>query len=367
MINRMQYRVGALAVLAVVLALVLAACGGDDPTPTATQAPPAATPTTATQAIEDVLYAAALAEGGEIIVLDGDDTYARIAARGFTDRFPGIEFSTEGASPTERSAKLIAQSQAGRIDIDMFAGSARDAEPVISRGLIVGPGEIDWNELGYPDDLILAEGHMGIVWDFVYAHEYNTDLLDEADLPTKLTDFLDPKWNGKITASPFLYPAGFAFVALAQGEAATLTLAKEIFDTQGITLTNSYLQLVESGEFPIAMYSSVPNTLNGQASGAPVGFFFTEDMGTARLAVGLVKDGPHPNAAKLFFWWLNTPEGQQANFDEVNRGRAAGTGVDNPITDIVAERNVTLILESDANWRERARLTGAVREFVIGQ
>ena len=388
--NRMQYRVGTLAVVALMLALVLAACGGDDPAPASPAAAPAAaaavprstplpTPTTVpaaapakkaaapAPAIEDVLYAAALAEGGEIIILDGDDVYERIAARGFTDRFPGIKFSTEGARPTERSAKLIAQSQAGRIDVDMFSGSARDAEPVISRGLIAGAGEIDWDELGYPADLVQADGHLGIVWDFVYAHEYNTDLVDPADLPKKLTDFLDPRWKGKITASPFLYPAGFAFVALEQGEEATVALAKNVFDTQGITLTNSYLQLVESGEFAIAMYSSVNNTLNAQAAGAPVGFFFTEDMGTARLSVGLVKDAPHPNSAKLFFWWLNTEEGQQANLDEVSRARATGPGVDNQVSNIIADQNVALVLENDDNWQERARLTGAVRLGVIGQ
>ena len=249
----------------------------------------------------------------------------------------------------------------------MFVGSARDAEPIISRDLLAGPGEIDWIELGYPADLILAEGHMGIVWDFVYAHAFNTDLVNAADVPKTLNDFLDPRWKGQIAASPFLYPAGFAFVALEQGEEATIAKAKEIFDTQGVTLSNSYLSLLDGGEVALLMYSSIPNTLNSQRSGAPVDFFFTESMGTARLAVGLVKQGNNPNAAKLFFWWLNTPEGQRANFDEVARGRAAGTGVDNEITAIIEERGVSLVLESDANWRERARLTGVVREAVIGQ
>lgn len=351
-------KVMAVGLMALLMALALAACG-DDPTPTPTAAPVA-------DSIEDVLYQAALQEG-QFVILDGDDTYARIAARGFTARFPGIEIITETGSPTERAPKLIAQDQAGQVDIDVYVGSARDGEPVISRGLLAGPGEIDWGELGYASDLILAEGHMGIVWDFVYAHAYNTDLVDAADVPKTLNDFLDPRWNGQLAASPFLYPAGFAFVALAQGEEQAVGIAKDIFDTQGVTLSNSYLSLLDGGEASILMYSSVNNTLNSQKAGAPVDFFFTEDMGTARLGVGLVKQGNNPNAAKLFFWWLNTPEGQRANFDESSRGRAAGTGVDNEISAIIESQNVSLVLESDANWKERARLTGVVREAVIGQ
>ena len=343
-------RLAGLVVLTVSMALLLAACG-DDPTPTPD-------PT-------ETLYQAARGEGS-VVILTNDDVYTRAATRGFNARYPGISVGLETGSPTERAAKVIAMERAGRFTVDVMMGSGRDVEPVVSRGLTLGPGEIDWNALGYPDDLIHAEGHLGLHWDFVYAHAYNTDLVNANDLPDTLAGFQAAEWKGKLVSSPFLYPAGMAFVSLSRGEDVGVKLAKDVFDAAEITLSNSYIELVENGEFPINLFSSITNVVASQRRGANVGFFFTPDMGTARLGMVILKDAPHPNAAKLFAQWLASEEGRTAMWDENANALVAGPYT-TPMSQIVADQGVQLVLESDENWRERARLTGSVREAVIGQ
>lgn len=352
-----QGKIMAVGLMALIMALVLAACG-DDPTPTSAPAP------TQADFIGD-LYEKARAEG-LVVILTNSDVYTRAAKRGFNQRYPGIEVGLETGSPTERAAKVIAMERAGRFTVDLMFGSGRDVEPVVSRGLTLGADDIDWATLGYPPELVLGEGHLPLHTDFVYAHVYNTDLVDPSDLPDTLEGFADPKWKGRIVSSPFLYPAGMAFVALASSEEEGVALAKKVFDEADITLSNSYTELVENGEFAINLFSSIGNAVLGQRRGANTDFFFTPNMGTARLGMVILKDAPHSNAAKLFVHWLSTEEGRAAMFDENANGLVAAP-FDTYFTKVAEDQNVQLVLENDSNWRERARLTGVVREAVVGQ
>ena len=347
----------AATLVAVSMVFGLVACGSDDE-------PVASAPTASTGI--DALYEAAKVEGS-LTVMTNDDLYTRLAALGFAQKFPGITVNTEVGSPTERSAKIIEQSQAGRVTTDLVMGSGRDVEPIVSRGLVAGPNEVDWALLGYSPEFVHAEGHLALHWDFVYAHEYNTDLVSADELPDRLAEFTWPKWKDRVAASPFLYPAGMAFVSLARGEEVGVTLAKQIYDSSGLLLTTSQQQLVETGEAAVVMFSSINYTLKAQSDGAPVDYFFTPDMGTARLGFSILKDAPNPNAARLFVHWMSTDEGRQDLFDLDKKAMVSGPGIDNEFTKIIKDRKVSLVLESDANWKERARLTGVVREAIVGQ
>ena len=352
------------AVFAMLTLFIVTGCGDSDENEDAQGGPTAAADGSQLDLITE-LYENAMLEG-EVVILSSDDLYTRLAARGFNQRFPGIKVVTEAASPTERATRVIAMDQAGNVTVDLFFGSGRDAEPVFSRNLAVGPEDINWSDLGYPPELIAFDGQLALHTHFVYAHLYNTEFVTLEELPTTLEGFIDPKWRGKIVASPFLYPAGYAFVALAVGEEQAVKQAKELFDTANVNLSLAYLDLMQNGEFPVILFSSIGDALTLQSNGVPVEFFFTDDMGTAALGFVILKDAPNPNAARLFTYWLGTEEGREALFAEDTTGLAVGP-FETPISKIITERNLTLILETESNWVERARLTGVIREAVIGQ
>lgn len=301
-----------------------------------------------------------------MVITASDDVYTRLAARGFTARYPGIQVLTQPSQPTDRATVVITQDRAGRVEIDLVAGSPRDVVPLVERGLVYKPTAQEWATWGYPMELVGASGHHGLFWDFVYAHAYNTRLVSAAERPRTLQDFLDPKWRDKIVASPFLYPAGFAFVALREGEEPAKNLAAQIHAQSRVNLNNAYLQLLDSGEFALLMFTSVNNTIKSQRAGAPVEFFFTPTMGVARQGLSITKAAPHPNAARLFLHWMSTAEGKNALFEQEAQALAAGPGVDNPISRAVRDAGVEIIFEDDANWQERARITGVIREALVG-
>ncbi|MDA1215316.1 MAG: hypothetical protein O2812_00390, partial [Chloroflexi bacterium] len=101
--------------------------------------------------------------------------------------------------------------------------------------------------------------------------------------------------------------------------------------------------------------------------GAPVDYFFTPVGGAARIGLAMVKEAPNPSAAKLFNYWLATHEGKASLFEASAQALVAGPGEDNEIIRRAAESGADLVLESDDNWRERARLTVVMREAVLGQ
>jgi len=352
-----QWLLASVLVMAVV---ILAGCS-TDPTPSST---PSLKVEPATNAITQI-YDAAKAEGS-LAIMSFNSTYADLASGPFAERFPGIVVEAQLANTPEMTARIAAQAQSGVYETDLVQGSAGSVLALADRGLIAGPGDVDWASLGYAQELLLVDGHLPVQWDFVYAHGYNTELVDLADLPQTLEGFTDPQWSGRIIASPFLYPSGMAFVALRHGEEATVDLAKRIFDAD-LVLSDSAESLLGSGEASLMVHVSINRMIKDKLSGAPVDYFFTSVAGAARIGLAMVKEAPNPNAAKLFNYWLATPEGKAALFEASAQALVAGPGEGNEIIRRVAESGTELVLESDANWRERARITGVVRKAVLGQ
>jgi iron(III) transport system substrate-binding protein len=349
------------------IALMAAGCGADPTaTPTPTSPPEAtATPTGPTDDpyIND-LYEKAKAEG-QLNVLQGDDSFERIGNGPFAAMFPGIKVNVEVASTPERPAKVIAQYQANRVTTDMVQSSAGVAAGLIDRGYLQGPDQTDWPSLGFDGQYLQGNGHSPIYYDFVYAHTYNTDHYSASDFPEDLSGFLDPKWKGKLALDNFLFFFGMGFVGLAEGKEGAKTLAKQLLDNDS-TLSSSYRDLVNSAEKPVALFSSVDRTIKEQRKGNNVGYFFTGTHGVARISLPILLDAPNPNAARLMMWWLGTPDGQNAIFEE-NATIRAGKELDNPIVDAIKASGTNIVYESSENWKERSGIAGEVRKFALGQ
>jgi len=368
MFSRLMERrfVGLIALLAI--ALVVAACGAD-PTATPTATSPAAATATTMGPTDDPyindLYEKAKVEGALQLMMDSN-SFERIGNGPFAAMFPGITVSVEVASTPERPAKVIAEYQANRVTTDMVNSSAGVAAGLIKRGYVQGLDETDWPRLGFDGQYLQGHGHSPIYYDFVYAHTYNTNDYSASDFPSDLSGFLDPKWKGKVAGDAFLFFFGMGFVGLSEGEEGAKTLAKQLLDDAEVTISSSYRDLVNTREKSVALFSSVDRTIKEQRKGNDVDYFFTGTHGVARISAPILTDAPHPNAARLFMWWMGTPEGQQALFDEQASIRA-GLELDNPIVDAIKASGTNIVYEDSENFIERSRIAGAVRSFALGQ
>ena len=125
----------------------------------------------------NVLYQSAKTEGS-LAIMSFYDTYAKLASGPFAEMFPGIVVKAQKANTPEMTARIIAQEKSGSYETDLIQGSAGSVLALADRGLIAGPKNIDWASLGYAPELLLAEGHLPVQWDFVYVHAYNTNLVN---------------------------------------------------------------------------------------------------------------------------------------------------------------------------------------------
>ncbi|MCH8973521.1 MAG: extracellular solute-binding protein [Chloroflexi bacterium] len=343
-----------LALLAVVMALVLAACGQEDPTatpvPTATptsppgaeEPVPTATPDAAAvfQAEWDELIKAAQEEGEVVLVLGGSaGRNFRPVAEFWQDKF-GIEAIVSTGSGSEQANRILAERSTGiyLVDVLWVGGTSANTRMVPANALVpiadvfIHPEVTDLS-LWYQGQHWYADEPQQFVFTFAadaapqnMAMRYNTDLVTQEDLDgfNSVFDYLDPKWKGKIVSlSPLTGGAGGTyFEAYVHPDIGPSWIDGFFSPDLDVTFTEDFRFIVDGvgrGKFAMGVaIGSAGRDLDAlRDAGGPV----------ARLAKDFKEGGvvsgtgssdnmmvptnqPHPNATKLFVNWFLSQEGQ---------------------------------------------------------
>ena len=147
----------------------------------------------------------------------------------------------------------------------------------------------------------------------------NTNLVNPAEL-TSYWDLINSKWKGKIVAfTQITAPHKFFYYQSELGP----KFLNQLFGQMDVATSGDIRQIADwlgVGKFAIAIFTSPGNRNIGKAreQGLPIGIFRPEHFKegvpllTAAGAGGLLKQPPHPHAAKLAFNWLLSREGQIA-------------------------------------------------------
>jgi len=143
----------------------------------------------------------------------------------------------------------------------------------------------------------------------------NTDLVPESEEPKSWNDLLDPKWSGKIILDdPRAFSAGGAVF-----RATTFTLGRDFaekFAAQKPVITVDFggsERRVALGEFPIMVPGTILIHLKNVKDGSPLPIKFLgiePGIAATEFSVGLLKNAPHPNAARLLMNEFLSVEGQ---------------------------------------------------------
>lgn len=335
-------RWGALG-LVVVLALSLAACGGDgddaaeDPTSAETQETETTAPAeeteseTETEATDDgasawdEIVAAAEEEGALTLYASGGVVEAMVEA--FEQTYPSIDVELLAAPTTDLAARLDAEFQSGNVQADALyfafpgwiaenAAAGRFAEPA-------GPAAADYPAQAMDNGAInIAGDPYGLIW--------NTSLV--TDVPEELAwdSFIDPQYDGLIVWIEPISPIIATLMCFQENEN-----PGGGFYTEQIVPLNPQIsssgsanhQAVGAGEAAWSPHgiSSFSNSL--KADGAPVDFRVPGGPVFAIAYSSMVlADAPHPNAGQVFLNWLMSEEGQQVIVDagQALSFRAAG-------------------------------------------
>ena len=302
----------------------------------AAAAPAAAKPAAAAQAgISDAdwnaLIEAAKKEGTLNLA-----TYAgsglRNVSQAFMDTYPGINVEHQQFQSSSRDfvPRLLPEQKAGLYAWDIAtmptqemlrqvreAGGIDPIRPLIVKGeLLDDKTWIDGFEGGFND--IEKKWGYSIGRDHEIQNWINTDLVKEGEIKS-LQDLLDPKWKGKITGGdPRTKGSGFTPATMMRIKTGDDSLMKKLYVDQEIVVSADARQLTESmvrGRFAIglgAVDRRILADFQEQGLGKNIKIVEIPEIeytNAANNTLWLLKNAPHPNAAKLWVNWILSKEG----------------------------------------------------------
>jgi iron(III) transport system substrate-binding protein len=333
--HRSSFRMGLLTVLS----LVLAACSQPSvatpttaPAAASTAAKPPATPAAAAAqaAVSQptavapqldqayaTLYPAAKQEGKLVLYGVGTpDLYEPVRA-GFAKHFPGIELQGVDQRGRDSREKIVAEQQSKNYVADVVISGTDTQAELVSLGLTEAyqPAEIG-NAL---PGLVPAGGAMSPRTLTIFTIAINTTLVPPDQEPKKWQDVLDPKWKGKLAMDD---PRGsgpggtiLSGIDYVYGQEIEQKLADQqpFFATQAGPIWTA----LNRGEYAIFLSGGHPDLIANRKAGAPVKQIRpVEGVGVTPIGQSLLKNAPHPNAAKLWIEWSLSEEGQSLLADQ---------------------------------------------------
>jgi ABC-type Fe3+ transport system substrate-binding protein len=307
------------------------------------------------------LYEAAKKEGTVVVWGTHPREVGWIPAA-FGKMFPGIEVQTLGDN--DIAVKAIAEARAGRHQVDVYWHSMTGHLPVVQRDLLV-PN--DWSLFGIDKRNTAFDGKMGFTSNIVYAIAYNTKLAKESDVPTNWAGTVDERFKGKATASTFLLPRLVGALGIAWGEDKALDFARGLREKTDILLTRAPREsLLQSGERIYAFGEVDSQVRSFAANGLPVGMVVPEPVVMGQFGTSVMKDAPHPNAARLLAGFLASAEGKHIREHETGQ-LDYGPTADNDLAKKIHSGKLQVVFDSADNMVAREKLFGKAAAVLTGQ
>lgn len=267
------------------------------------------------------VLATAKKEGVVAVSGDGGASLRDALLKAFKDRY-GIRVDMVTGKGAQLAEKIITEQRNGLYLWDVQTGGATTKlnnlkpagvyvpldqaliRPDILDSQYWQPGQPSWVD---KDHLILnielsASGKLGI----------NTNLVKPGEIKA-LRDLLNPKWKGKIIINdPTVSGTGAKFL----GVVATLhgwDIWREIAKQEPVIMRDERLMVewLSRGKYPIIISPKTEPMFDAKEAGAPI-----DDISVAEAkyatgdTISLLKNAPHPNAAKVYINWILSQEGQ---------------------------------------------------------
>jgi ABC-type Fe3+ transport system substrate-binding protein len=223
----------------------------------------------------------------------------------------GIKVRTWRASSEKVVQRAVAETRAGRFEVDVIECGALALEILHREGLLQAvrsPHHADLIPAAVPAHREWVGARMN-----VFVHAYNTRLVKKEELPASYSDLLHPRWKGRlgIEASDDDW---FAGVVRGMGEEKGLKLFRDIVAANGMSVRKGHTlltNLVASGEIPFALtvYSFTAEQL--KQKGAPLDWFVMPPAIARANGVAAARRAQHPHAALLYYEFMIGEEGQR--------------------------------------------------------
>ena len=265
---------------------------------------------TPVHAASDAVLDGAKKEGQVVFYASMEAQSAQRITAAFEKKYPFIKVNATRIGSERMATRLVGEAQSRKVQADVVNQSGFDFYGVLQKGIfdIYNSPERAALPAEYKDEKglwVMNAATLNVIG-------YNTRQVPAANVPKSFWDLADPKWKGQLLMdeNESKWMAGMMTY---YGEAKTVDLlrklaAQEIQFRVGHTLIQT---LAAAGERPIVVVAFANGVERLKKEGAPIEWIAVEPIIGLTFGLGLVKDAPHPNAARLFIDFLLSKEGQE--------------------------------------------------------
>lgn len=253
-------------------------------------------------------------------------TLQRLVQR-FQQARPGITLEVLQITSNLIPARIITEQRGGKFNADVVNG---DIVPMSQLAIV---GALEKYTPSEPNKFVKGaidpNGYWVALYNDTTVIAWNPKKLaaDGLKPPASLADLSKPEWKDKIGLDSTAYNwfQGLTEIDPDAADVVTKIVANHPRITSGHT--NTVTQL-EAGEFDVTPTAYGYLADKDHRAGLPVDFVNPKPLLVGLTPVGLAKNAPHPNAARVLLDWLLSRDGQNAII-ELSGRPSARTDVDN--------------------------------------
>jgi iron(III) transport system substrate-binding protein len=260
----------------------------------------------AAQPVDDRdLVAKAQAEGTvSIYIALASEDIAKVVNR-FDSDYPGIKLQALRLESDQVPAKITIEQRSGHYDVDAEMAPGYQTDQLKRAGYLLSlriPEDRDFRP-GYAD----PEGYWRVVLMNTDAIIYNTDKVKALGIepPKGWNDFTKPQWRGRFALFNGSYE-WYSAMHHALGEAAADRLMRGLAANHPALVGSHQLAvtMTDAGEYAGGVNIYAYNAARLMRSGSHVALVNPDPVIGETECIALLKNAPHPNAAKLFLRWF---------------------------------------------------------------
>jgi ABC-type Fe3+ transport system substrate-binding protein len=272
----------------------------------------------AAQAAEpDAALIAAAEKEGQVVWYTGliVNQIVRPMAAAFEAKYPAVHVQYSRASNTDTTLKILNEARAHRVQADVFDVTSGIFPLLDAQVVAAYPPKAAAH---YPTAFREPHGYWTATNVYFLTVAYNTNLVTPDQAPRNFADLLDPKWQGQMAWSSELAvqdaPGFIRNVLTVMGQDKGMDYLRRFAAQKPVPIAASprtVLDQVIAGEHKLAVMVYNHHVAISAAQGAPIAWVKLEPLVALFTMMGVLKDAPHPNAARLLEEFVLSEQGQK--------------------------------------------------------